>query len=141
MDNRIQKFINENKVLTMCTSKDNVPYCASCFYAYDEENQLLIFSSENHTRHIEEAIENSQVAGTINTENKTVANIQGIQFFGEFIIPNEEQQKTFYSIYYKKFPFAKAMQAPIWAIELSWIKMTDNTLGFGKKLEWRADFV
>ena len=136
MEKRIQKFIRENKVLTFCTSKDNVPYCASCFYAYDEENQLLIFSSENHTRHIEEAIENNQVAGTINTENKTVAKIQGIQFMGKFITPSTVQQKAFYSIYYKNFPFAKAMKAPIWAIELTWMKMTDNTLGFGKKLEW-----
>ena len=140
MNKRIQKFITENKVLTMCTSKENVPYCASCCYAYDEENQLLIFSSENHTRHIEEAIKNSQVAGTINTESKTVAKIQGIQFKGEFIIPNEEQQSNYYQIYYKKFPFAKAMKAPIWAIELTWIKMTDNTLGFGKKLEWESEY-
>lgn len=136
MDKRIVKFIEENKVLTICTSKDNVPYSASCFYAYDEENQRLIFSSENDTRHIEEALENTAVSGTINTENKTVAKIQGIQFTGKFINPDEEQQKAFYQTYYKRFPFAKAKPAPIWAIELTWIKMTDNTLGFGKKLEW-----
>jgi len=136
MDKRIQKFIGKNKVLTMCTSEDNVPYCASCFYAYDEEAQLLIFSSENYTRHIEQAIKNTSVSGTINTKNKTIAKIQGIQFTGEFISPSEEQQKAFYSVYYKRFPFAKAIPAPIWAIQLTWIKMTDNSLGFGKKLVW-----
>ncbi len=136
MEKRIRDFINNNKVLTMCTSVENMPYCASCFYAFDEINNLLIFSSENHTKHIQQAIANTKVSGTINTENKTIAKIQGIQFLGEFINPDEEQQKVFYRIYYNRFPFAKAKPAPIWAIELTWIKMTDNTLGFGKKLEW-----
>ncbi|VEI62926.1 Uncharacterized protein conserved in bacteria [Serratia fonticola] len=28
------------------------------------------------------------------------------------------------------------MKAPIWQIALQEVKMTDNTLGFGKKLHW-----
>lgn len=136
MDTKIEAFIAQQKVFTMATCKDDLTYCASCFYAYDAVNQLLIFSSENHTNHIQQAIESTSVSGTINKENKTVAKIQGIQFAGEFINPTEEQQKTLYSIYYKRFPFAKAKPAPIWAIQLTWIKMTDNTLGFGTKLEW-----
>jgi uncharacterized protein YhbP (UPF0306 family) len=31
---------------------------------------------------------------------------------------------------------AVAMKAPVWRLKLNYIKMTDNTLGFGKKLLW-----
>ncbi len=131
-------YINENKVLTMATSVNDVPYCANCFYVFDEENKTLIFLSDSSTRHISEGVGNNSVAGTINKNVSTVAKIQGIQFTGKFIDPTEEEQKHFYEVYYDKFPFARAKPSPIWGIKLSWIKMTDNTLGFGKKLIWEA---
>jgi uncharacterized protein YhbP (UPF0306 family) len=28
------------------------------------------------------------------------------------------------------------MKAPVWQLSLQEVKMTDNTLGFGKKLHW-----
>lgn len=136
MDKRIRDFIIEQKVLTIATSVNNQPYCASCFYAFDAENVMLIFSSEDTTKHIADACKNNMISGTINKENKTVAKIQGIQFQGEFIRPEKDQSIKFYEIYYKKYPFARAKPAPIWAIHLDWIKMTDNTLGFGSKLIW-----
>lgn len=136
MDKKIVKYISGNKVLTLATSVEDKPHCANCFYVFDEVNKILIFLSDDATQHIKEALENNNLAGTINTEVTTVAKIQGIQFTGEFINPSKEQQKDFYSIYYKKFPFAKTKPSPIWGIELNWIKMTDNTLGFGKKLIW-----
>jgi len=83
-----------------------------------------------------EALKNKNVAGTINTDVITVAKIKGIQFTGEFINPEGAQKEEFYSLYYHKFPFAKAKPSPIWGINLTFIKMTDNTLGFGKKLIW-----
>ena len=136
MDKKISKFIKDNKVLTLATSTDETPYCANCFYAFDEVNKTLIFLSDIETRHITEALKNKRVGGSIQNGVTTVAKIQGIQFTGEFINPAEEQEKAFYTIYYKKFPFAKIKPSPIWGIQLNWIKMTDNTLGFGKKLIW-----
>ena len=100
------------------------------------DNKMLIFLSDKETKHINDARANSNVAGTISTEVTTVAKIKGIQFTGEFINPTEQQQKELYKIHYDKFPFAKAKPSPIWGVQLSWIKMTDNTLGFGKKLIW-----
>jgi uncharacterized protein YhbP (UPF0306 family) len=64
-----------------------------------------------------------------------VAQIKGIQFVGTFISPTKKQQQYFYEIYKERFPFAKDKVPPIWGIQLNWIKMTDNTLGFGTKLE------
>tara|TARA_R110001592_G_scaffold52046_4_gene159628 strand:- start:5623 stop:6039 length:417 start_codon:yes stop_codon:yes gene_type:complete len=136
MDKKIVEYISNNKVLTLATSVDNIPYCANCFYVFDEKNKTLIFLSDESTRHISEALQNKDVAGTINTEVTTVAKIQGVQFTGEFINPTKEEEKCFYAIYYDKFPFAKAKPSPIWGVKLLTIKMTDNTLGFGKKIKW-----
>jgi uncharacterized protein YhbP (UPF0306 family) len=137
MEEKIATYLKESKVLTLATSVDNEPYCAACFYAYDKVSHLLIFSSDNHTKHIVDAISNTRVAGTINTEVTTIVKIQGIQFTGDFINPSAEEAKGLQATYYEKFPFARAKPAPIWGIRLNYIKMTDNTLGFGKKLEWR----
>lgn len=136
MDKKIIEYINKNKVLTIATSIDNQPYCAICFYVFDEENKVLIFLSDDVTRHISEALKNKLMAGTITTKVTTVAKIQGIQFTGEFIDPNETQAVDFYEKYYSKFPFAKSKPSPIWGIKLFSIKMTNNILGFGKKLLW-----
>ena len=136
MEKKISNYILENKVFTLATSGGEIPYCAQCFYVFDEVNTTLLFLSDNDTRHIKEALINNNVAGTIATKVTTVAKIQGIQFTAKFINPSEEGRKEFYKIYYQKFPFAKAKPAPVWGAQLNWVKMTDNTLGFGKKLIW-----
>lgn len=136
MEKKIKEYIASNKVLTIATAINNKPYCAICFYVFDESSYRLIFLSDNITRHISEALNNNSVAGTITTEVSSVAKIQGIQFEGVFINPSQDEANNFYKSYYEKFPFARAKPSPIWAIEISTIKMTDNTLGFGKKLLW-----
>lgn len=136
MDKKILKFIKSNNILTMATCSEGQPYCANCFYAFDEKRNVLVFLSDDTTRHIEEALENNKVAGTINTKFTSIAKIQGIQFVGVFISPNETEERELYSIYYKKYPFAEAKPASVWGIKLEYVKMTDNTLGFGKKIIW-----
>ena len=36
----------------------------------------------------------------------------------------------------ERFPFARAMETDFFTIRIDWMKMTDNTLTFGKKLIW-----
>ena len=38
--------------------------------------------------------------------------------------------------YQKRFPVSRKVSAPLWEIELDEVKMTDNALGFGKKIAW-----
>ena len=38
--------------------------------------------------------------------------------------------------YLKRFPVAALMDTQLWVVKLTFIKMTDNRLGFGKKLVW-----
>lgn len=56
-----------------------------------------------------------------------------MQAKAEFKIANKEQMK----IYFSKFPFAKLdKSAEIYALELFWLKFTNNALGLSKKLEF-----
>jgi uncharacterized protein YhbP (UPF0306 family) len=139
MDQTIFNYIHLNKVLTIATSVNNKPYCANCYYAYDKTSNTLLFLSDETTRHLKESLINNSVAGTIQNGVTTVAKIQGIQFTGDFLVPTDLEQQLFYAIYYNKFPFAKARPSAIWGIKLNWIKMTDNTLGFGTKLFWERE--
>lgn len=138
MDKHIAQYILQHKVLTLATSYDNVPYCANCYYAFDATNNILVFLSDSHTRHMKEALVNKNVAGTIAKEVEAVNQIQGVQFTGLLISPGDKGflEQQFYDCYYQKFPFARELPSKVWGIQLKYVKMTDNTLGFGKKLIW-----
>lgn len=136
VNERIVSFLRKNTNLTLATSAGNVPYCANCFYAYEDEQNLLIFKSSQDTKHIRQALENKLVAGSILPDELETAKVQGIQFQGSFLNPQNGQLESLKRCYYKKFPFALAFSGSIWAVELTHIKMTDNALGFGKKIEW-----
>ena len=47
--------------------------------------------------------------------------------------------KTARKTYLKRFPFAVLGSTPLWAVELNFAKLTNNRLGFGKKLVWRNE--
>lgn len=136
-DKRINSFIKKHHVLTLATEYNNKPWCANCFYTYLDSEQMLIFTSEENTRHIVEILKNPCVSGSIVLETKVIGKIQGIQFEGLVINPNEKQEKKFKMHYLSRFPFAILKPASIWGIELHHIKFTDNRLGFGKKLIWK----
>lgn len=130
-DEKILNFIKNNNVLTLCTQSDSAGiHCCSCFYVlvgYD-----LIFASSDATLHVQHFLQDKNISGTINTNITTIPKIIGIQYKGIVDEANEEQKK----MYQKKYPVAKIMDTKYWKIELTNIKYTDNTLGFGKKTVW-----
>jgi uncharacterized protein YhbP (UPF0306 family) len=139
MDKKISTYIKAQTALTMATCAEGMPYCATCFYAYIEEGNLLIFKSDAETKHISDALSNNQVAGSILVDKTEIGKIKGIQFNGTFITPKDAQLKDAQKAYYFKYPYAAAMKGDLWAIELTSVKFTDNTLGFGKKLIWEKN--
>ena len=78
------------------------------------------------------------MAGTVVLETKTVAKIEGVQFRGEFLELEDEDLKR---LYFKTFPYAIAMNPKLWQIKVNYFKLTDNTLGFGKKIIWTPSFL
>ncbi|MEI7499623.1 MAG: pyridoxamine 5'-phosphate oxidase family protein [Bacteroidota bacterium] len=138
-EQRIVDFIREHHILTLAVSKNNIPYCATCYYAYLPEQNQFIFTSGYETRHIRDPKEggNYRVAGAIALETKIVGKIRGIQFAGVIREPEGEELKKARSAYLKRFPIARLMSdLTLWLLDPDFIKMTDNRLGFGKKLIW-----
>jgi hypothetical protein len=137
-EHRIVKFIKKHHVLTLATCAENIPWCASCFYVFDEDHTTFIFTSEKDTRHIKEMENNKVIAGTIALETKITGKIRGIQFSGTVTELKNTDYKAARKKYIKRFPVAAFTKTPLWRINLNFIKMTDNRLGFGKKLIWNT---
>ena len=122
-------------MLTLATvSNEGEPYCAACFYAYDKERNRLIFTSDDTTRHAQQMLQSAKVAIGITLETRIVGKVQGAQICGIALRGNDEDRK----IYVKRFPYAAVAPLNLWAVEPTFIKFTDNTLGFGKKLIWNS---
>ena len=137
IDSTIIKFFRKHHVLTIATTVENEPWCANCFYVYLEEENSLVFTTDNGTRHGEEFIKNPLVAGSVVLETLVIGRIRGIQFQGVISEPGIELLSKAKWSYLKKFPPAALMDTHLWVVKLTFIKMTDNRLGFGKKLIWR----
>ena len=136
IDKRIIEFINKHHVLTLATSRNNIPYSANCFYVYFEDENMLVFTSDHSTKHAQDALIQKNVAGSIVLETSVVGKIQGVQFQGEMYEPEDDLLKRVKARYLKRFPVAMLMKTNLWVVELSFLKFTDNRLGFGKKLTW-----
>ena len=93
LDQQIIDFINEHHLLTLATSKGNIPHCCNVFYVYDVANNQLIFSSDTKTKQAQDFTLNPNVAGSIALETKEVAKIQGVQLLGEITELEGEELK------------------------------------------------
>lgn len=114
------------------TSEEGTPYCSNAFYGYDAERNLLVFTSDLSTLHARQMERNPQVAASVVLETRIVGRIQGIQLCGTAARADEAARKT----YLKRFPYAALAELTLWTIAPDFMKLTDNTLGFGKKLIW-----
>ena len=141
-EQRMTEFIREHHILTMAVTRDNIPWCATCYYVYLPEENRFIFTSDPDTRHVRDVVEGNHylVAGAIALETRLVGKIRGIQFTGMIRQPGEDEQKAAKKAYLKRFPIARLMPGlHLWILEPDYTKMTDNRLGFGKKLIWSAE--
>jgi len=139
IDNRILKFIREHHILTLATSNNNRPYCATCFYVFLEEAKMFVFTSDKSTKHISDAEKQKVVSGAVALETKVIGKIRGIQFTGIIYELQGDMLKVAKKSYLKTFPYAILKQTNLWGVEVNFIKMTDNRLGFGKKIFWKQN--
>jgi len=138
-ENRIVNFLKKHHVLTLATTINNEPWCANCFYVYDVADNDFVFTSDNDTRHIKDAIINPFVAGSVVLETSVIGKIQGIQFQGNLYKAEGKRLTKAKQKYLLRFPIASLMNTNLWILELTYLKMTDNRLGFGKKLIWKKE--
>jgi len=133
---RILNFIYRHHVLSLATFDESGLWVSSCFYAFDEENLQFIIITDLETRHGQQALKSSSVAGTVALETRSIGKIQGIQFSGEIHLLEGREKTHAKKLYLKRFPYAILTNTALWAVKLNHVKMTDNRLGFGKKLFW-----
>ena len=136
IDSKVIRFFRKHHVLTIATTVENEPWCANCFYVYLEKENALVFTTDRDTRHGKEFLLNHMVAGSVVLETMIVGKIRGIQFQGNVSEPEGELLSRAKTGYLKRFPVAALMDTHLWIVNLTYIKMTDNRLGFGKKLIW-----
>lgn len=134
VDERIARFLSRHHVLTLATAADGAPYCANAFYAYDRRRNRLVFTSDLSTRHAREMLAERRVAASVVLETRVVGKVQGLQLCGTAARGDEEDKRR----YLRRFPYAALAELTLWALTPDYLKFTDNTLGFGKKLIWKA---
>lgn len=135
----ISRWLSRQHVITYCVSDSDSLWCANAFYVWDDGRVAFYLLSDTSTRHAQMAGERAKVAGTINGQPKTVALIRGVQFSGELRLLTGDEGESKRALYWRRFPIARAMSAPVWEILPDEIKFTDNTLGFGKKFLWQRE--
>lgn len=133
----IKEFLSHNKISSVCfVDQESKPYCINCFYTYDEESNTLVFKSSYGTKHDAFVKAGADVAGTIVPDTVSVMSLKGIQFSGKLLDKKEMDELKLNTRYLKEFPMSLALPGYVWAVKLSFLKFTDNTLGFGNKTVW-----
>ena len=133
---KIETFLAKHHVLMLATSRENLPQTCTLFYAYRSEDVCFVVASDAKTEHIQNVLANPHIAGTVALEAKTVGKIEGLQFKGVMeTVTDKKIQKS----YFNAFPYARALNPTLWVIRPETMKLTDNRLGFGKKLTWSRD--
>lgn len=141
IEKRVLTFIGEHHIFTLAVSCNNRPWCATCYYVYLEDLNLFVFTSDHDTKHIRDVVEsgNYYASGAIALETRMTGKIRGIQFAGLMRELAGNELKTAKKAYLHAFPVARLAKLHLWGLQPEIIKMTDNRLGFGKKLIWRSN--
>lgn len=131
-------FLKEHHVLTLCTiNADGLPWANNAFYAFNKHTASFYILSAHETRHGQAMLTNPCVCGTVCNTPQGFQEIKGIQFTATATQLQGGCAQLAYCRFYRAFPFAQTISAtPIWSIDMQYIKMTDNSSGFGHKETW-----
>ena len=151
---RLQAFLAAHNTMTLATiALDGTPQAAAVFYAADDDLNLYFLSSPN-SRHSQNLSRQPQVAATVHADGQAWQAIQGLQIQGiayQVDGPGELARAT--RVYAGRFEFLKglldavatngpvALRGPVassrfYVLRPTWIRLIDNTRGFGHKEEY-----
>ncbi|MDC1106535.1 pyridoxamine 5'-phosphate oxidase family protein [Prolixibacteraceae bacterium] len=136
VDKSIVEFISDHHVLSLATCEDGKPWVASCFYVYNQEENVFLITTDKETKHGNQALVNSDVAINIVLETEKIGMIRGLQVSASITCIEASIFSKYKRMYLKRFPYAVLKQSDLWIIKPNLMKLTDNRLGFGKKLIW-----
>jgi uncharacterized protein YhbP (UPF0306 family) len=137
---KIAMFVRRHHVMTVATvGADGGPWVAHVFYAWLAAENLFVFTSDTSTRHGAEMLTDSRVAAGIALETRTVGRVQGLQIEGRVHRAEAGELESARTAYLRRFPYAVVAPLSLWVLEPTLLKLTDNTLGFGKKIIWTRE--
>ncbi len=94
----ILKYLAKNCLMTIATSKDDKPWAATVFFAYDNDLNLYFLSAP--TRKTFNILANPQVAAVIDRDQPGRGKVRGIQLEGQAVkVTNQSQLAIFSSRY------------------------------------------
>jgi uncharacterized protein len=140
---RVKKFLVDHTTLTLATVTDEGrPQAAPLFFA-ETDDLSLIFISEKKVRHSRNIAQNNNVAVTIYADGQPWQSIRGLQIEGTCAPLAGEVAQNARNIYLQKFFFIQQntlLQLMLNAVTFfqitpTWIRLIDNTQGFGHKEE------
>lgn len=135
----IKTFIKEHHVMTLATISEGLPYCSNLFYAFIPERHTFVFTSSLTTEHGKNMLQNSSVAASVVVETKVIGKVRGVQLRGIACRSAGNTLREAKMAYLKKFPYAVFADLELWELKVTFAKLTDNRLGFGKKIMWSSD--
>ena len=148
IDQKFIDLINDHQVLTIaCVTADGLPRSAALFYAFDSENSVFYFLSEENTLHGKSISQNPFISATIQRDRQKWMDIRGIQLRGKCSRLSGKEANSAKELYAKRFTFLKNPAANLkaalgkvsyWEFRPEWMRLIDNAVAFGHKKEWNT---
>jgi len=99
------KFIVDNEICRIATSKNNIPHVVPVCYIYKKNN--IIFATDYNTKKYNNLITNNRISVIIDVFDKKNGN-KGIYITGiAFILEKGKEFKELYELFYDKFDWVK----------------------------------
>src|SRR3989338_3060284 len=102
----ILTFLSKNRLMSLATSANNIPWATTVFFAYDNNCNILFYSRED-TKHCRDIAKNPSVAITFNQFTGKPNSIKGLQITGRAAkVPKKELPRR-YKIYRARYGWAE----------------------------------
>jgi len=141
----ICRYLVQHTTLSLATCHDSRPWSTDLFYASDDSCRLYFVSGVT-ARHCQHIADNPQVSASISGQFDDWRDIKGLQLDGVASVVSESDRDGVIDRYLTKFPALKSLHqaselfALLWkshfyCISPKWMRLIDNSKGFGHKDE------
>ncbi len=143
----LRAFLGRHNVLTLAYQDSQGIGACAVWFAVDDHLHLHFLSSPK-TRHGQALKAGAQVAFTVQKDEQDWRSIQGVQGIGLCSMTPADLIDSAWQVYTNRFPFvtrqfpdlrAALGSAALWRIVPGWMRLIDNTKGFGHKQERAFD--
>ena len=143
---RIRELLESISTMTLATADlQGNPHAASVYFVpVDiEKRWYLYFFSDEHSQHSCHIGQNPKTAAAIYPECQGWRDIKGLQLRGEtHLVESKTEWDSAWRHYQGKFRFVRSMktvvaQNRLYVFVPNWIRLLDNSQGFGYNKEWR----